>query len=146
MSSWAMRTGSAIGRFLFVVVLAAGIVAMHSTGHPDGTSAHAAPRHSASFSPPPVMDHASADHTSADHASATAASPSPVAHGTGSGMDMTSVCLAVLGTWAFARLLRAARARSGLPPDPAAALRLRHTRPDPPPDPPDLTRLSVLRI
>lgn len=61
-------------------------------------------------------------------------------------MDMASLCMAVLGTWALASLLYAAlTARRDWPADLAARV-FTLVRPDPPPRPPDLAQLSILRI
>lgn len=62
------------------------------------------------------------------------------------GMDMASLCVAVLGVWVLGALLRVVSARRsgpplGLPVTAAATARL-----DPPSCGPDLTALSVLRI
>ncbi|MER5887071.1 hypothetical protein ABT160_24875 [Streptomyces sp. NPDC001941] len=87
--------------------------------------------------------HMDPGHTAPDHASA----PSGASHHPMSGMDMTSLCVAVLlAAWVLLALVRAARARhSGrllrVPAVPAS------TAPAPAPArPPELSRLSVLRI
>ncbi|MEV6110595.1 hypothetical protein AB0M28_38735 [Streptomyces sp. NPDC051940] len=146
MSTGWSRAGGVIGRFLFVAVLALGVVVMHSTGHPDDSStrlggmAHAAAAHSSAMPAAAVSPAAE----SGPHGPAT--EPGSGTHDPAAGMDMAALCLAVLGPWAFAALLRAAFARSGTRP----AKRLAHAdaalRRGPPPRPPDLTRLSVLRI
>ncbi|MEV0777759.1 hypothetical protein ACIBLA_29655 [Streptomyces sp. NPDC050433] len=124
------RAGSAVGRLLLIVVLTLGVFAMHTVGHPDeaygsgaGATAHAAPE----------LPH-------------TPPTDEPVMGMDGTGMDMASLCVAVLSTWASAGLLLAAFARR-LPwftgPLAGAALA---PRPNPPPRTPELTFLSVLRI
>ncbi|WP_026058455.1 hypothetical protein [Streptomyces sp. SS] len=68
-------------------------------------------------------------------------------HDSGAGMDMTTLCVAVLGAWLLAGLVRAALGRR---PDWLTLLLARLTSvrgPHAPPRrPPDLARLSVLRI
>ncbi|WP_420000077.1 DUF6153 family protein [Streptomyces boninensis] len=131
------RMGGVIGRLLFVAVLALGVTVMHTSGHPDGASAQGM---------------SSSMHTSHHMAPAT---PEAGHHdqgggskaiGLATGMDMASVCLAILGTWAFVALLRAAFARSGHRPVNWPAHAAAAPRPNsPPPRPPDLSLLSVLR-
>ncbi|MEV8332410.1 DUF6153 family protein [Streptomyces niveus] len=134
------RVGSALGRLLLIVVLALGVFAMHTVGHPDesyasesgaGTMTHA------SDEPAPPPEPAPPHPSSADE---------PVMGMDGMSMDMASLCLAVLSTWALAALLLAAFARrADLFTDPLAGLRVA-PRPNPPPRTPELTLLSVLRI
>ncbi|MFC8831486.1 hypothetical protein ACFT9I_39820 [Streptomyces sp. NPDC057137] len=63
----------------------------------------------------------------------------------GMAMDMASLCVAVLSTWAPAALLLAAFARRpGRLTDPLAGAVA--PRPNPPPRTPELSSLSVLRI
>ncbi|MEV8344410.1 DUF6153 family protein [Streptomyces niveus] len=136
------RVGSALGRLLLIVVLALGVFAMHTVGHPDesyasesgaGAMAHASDEPAPASPPEPVPPHPSA----ADE---------PVMGMDGMSMDMASLCLAVLSSWALAALLLAAFARrAGLFTDPLAGLRVA-PRPNPPPRTPELTLLSVLRI
>ncbi|MFF2642841.1 hypothetical protein ACFVUB_23755 [Streptomyces niveus] len=136
------RVGSALGRLLLIVVLALGVFAMHTVGHPDesyasesgaATMVHASDEPAPPPSPPPAPPHPSA----ADE---------PVMGMDGMSMDMASLCLAVLSTWALAALLLAAFARQdGLFTNPLAGLRVA-PRPNPPPRTPELTLLSVLRI
>ncbi|MEV0090113.1 DUF6153 family protein [Streptomyces sp. NPDC050738] len=117
-------------RLLVVVVLALGVFVMHTVGHPAESSAHADTSHMS--------------------AAAMTASPGAPAHDSlqmpPHAMDMASLCVAVLGFWAFAALLYAALARR-----PEWAVRvpsgvLAVVRGNPPPRTPDLTELSVLRI
>ncbi|MFH8626229.1 DUF6153 family protein [Streptomyces vietnamensis] len=141
------RAGGAIGHLLLVVVLALGVFLMHSVGHPEGSGGgmadmatasaphHSAPAHAAT---PGTPERAAAPHDAGD---------SDARHAPGSGMDMTTLCVAVLGAWLLAGLLRAALGRH---PDWLALLLARlapalgpHA---PPPRPPDLAQLSVLRI
>ncbi|MFF5085780.1 DUF6153 family protein [Streptomyces niveus] len=134
------RVGSALGRLLLIVVLALGVFAMHTVGHPDesyasesgaGAMAHA------SDEPAPAPEPAPPHPSSADE---------PVMGMDGMSMDMASLCLAVLSTWALAALLLAAfTRRADLFTDPLAGLRVAPW-PNPPPRTPELTLLSVLRI
>ncbi|GAA3086615.1 hypothetical protein GCM10017562_65890 [Streptomyces roseofulvus] len=129
------RAGGALAHLLLVVVLALGVFMMHSTGHPEGPSA----------------SHAAAVGTSgAPHAAdggGHGAGAQDEGHAPGSGMDMTTLCVAVLGAWLLAGLVRAALGRR---PDWLVLLLARLApalRPHAPPRrPPDLARLSVLRI
>ncbi|MET8405202.1 DUF6153 family protein [Streptomyces sp900116325] len=143
-----VRTRGALGHLLLVVVLALGVFMMHTMGHPNsssGMSMEAAPH------APATVAHPGDSMTSSQAVSAsTGALDNNIkasAHAPGMGMDMTSLCVAVLGTWMLAGLLRAAlSART----DWLARLRdgaLGSLRPNPPPcRPPDLAQLSVLRI
>ncbi|MFF7441543.1 DUF6153 family protein [Streptomyces sp. NPDC008122] len=129
------RAGGAVGHLLLVVVLALGVFLMHAVGHPEGSGggmdAASAPHHSASAQAAAPHDHGDSD----------------ARHEPGSGMDMTTLCVAVLGAWLLAGLLRAALGRR---PDWLALLLARLTPAlgphAPPPRPPDLAQLSVLRI
>ncbi|MFD7519629.1 hypothetical protein ACFV85_33020 [Streptomyces niveus] len=129
------RVGSALGRLLLIVVLALGVFAMHTVGHPDESGASesgAGAMVHASGEPAPPPEPAPPHPSAADE---------PVM-----GMDMASLCLAVLSTWALAALLLAAFARrADVFTDPLAGLRVA-PRPNPPPRTPELTLLSVLRI
>ncbi|MEU9117209.1 hypothetical protein AB0D04_37015 [Streptomyces sp. NPDC048483] len=153
-----VRAGGAMAQVLLVVVLALGVFVMHTVGHPDGSSgsgthtgmdhatgmdatsqAHASPETRMAQSSPAPSAHAARSETSADPSS-------HYAPGTGTGMNMASLCMAVLGTWALATLLQAALARRpGWLADLLASAVVM-LRPNPPPRGPDLTRLSVLRI
>ncbi|MFI9063369.1 hypothetical protein ACIGQE_16015 [Streptomyces sp. NPDC053429] len=133
----ASRSGRAVGAWahlLLVVVLALGVFVMHTAGHPDSPSAH-----------PPA-------HTAPAHTAAAMAAAGPdggvraAPHAPGMQMDMTSLCVAVLGAAVLLSLLgaalrrgtgRAARPGTGAMPRPV---------PRPPPRAPDLVLLSTLRI
>lgn len=128
---------------LLVGVLALGVFLMHSLGHPEG----------------PGTGVSGGDTTSTAHHGARAQAPSPhdrgnadggdadARHEPGTGMDMTTLCVAVLGVWLLAGLVRAALGRR---PDWLALLLARLTPAlgphAPPRRPPDLAQLSVLRI
>ncbi|GGY40982.1 DUF6153 family protein [Streptomyces omiyaensis] len=127
------RAGGALAHLLLVVVLALGVVMMHSTGHPEAPSAG------------PVAT--AAAHAAGPAAGHGAEQRSEEGHAPGSGMDMTTLCVAVLAGWLLAGLVRAALGRR---PDWLVLLLARlapalapHA---PPRRPPDLARLSVLRI
>ncbi|MFJ6823708.1 MULTISPECIES: DUF6153 family protein [Streptomyces] len=134
------RVGSALGRLLLIVVLALGVFAMHTVGHPDEPGASesgAGAMVHASGEPAPPPEPAPPHPSAADE---------PVMGMDGMSMDMASLCLAVLSTWALAALLLAAFARrADVFTDPLAGLRVA-PRPNPPPRTPELTLLSVLRI
>ncbi|WP_329619755.1 DUF6153 family protein [Streptomyces sp. NBC_01255] len=130
-----MRAGGALAHLLLVVVLALGVFLMHAVGHPEGsggtTETTAAAHHS---TPEPGAHAAGGDGSDARH-------------DPGAGMDMTTLCVAVLGAWLLAGLVRAALARR---PDWLTVVLARlvpalgpHA---PPRRPPDLALLSVLRI
>ncbi|MGX1850077.1 DUF6153 family protein [Streptomyces sp. NPDC055299] len=145
-----------MARLLLVVVLAFGVFVMHTVGHPDGaagpgahataqghTTGMAAMTGTSAVADTPTQQGAPAH--SADRG--TPAAPSPhYTPGPGTGMNMASLCMAVLATWALVMLLGAALTRT---PGWVADLLAKAVvllRPNPPPAPPDLTRLSVLRI
>lgn len=127
-----MGAGGALAHLLLVVVLALGVFVMHAVGHPESSSDSAADG----------MTHVSA---SAHHMEDEA--PASTSHDSGMNMDMTTLCVAVLGIWALARLVLAALGRR---PDWLVRLLGRLTRalgPNAPPlRPPDLAQLSILRI
>lgn len=141
-----VRTGGALGHLLLVVVLALGIFAMHSTGHPDespgsamSTASHASPM-DAGAAADVVMDAPAS--MSPDHSA-----DSSSAHQPAMSMDMASLCVAVLfGAWAVAALLKSAFARHREWLARLLAQVTVATRPHPPPRSPDLTQLSVLRL
>ncbi|WP_458090153.1 DUF6153 family protein [Streptomyces malaysiensis] len=62
------------------------------------------------------------------------------------GMDMASLCVAVLGVWVLGALLRVVSARRSGPPPGLPVTAAATARLDPPSCGPDLTALSVLRI
>ncbi|MGW7428046.1 DUF6153 family protein [Streptomyces sp. NPDC054861] len=133
------RAGGALAHLLLVVVLALGVFVMHAVGHPEGSSGHdttdtaplspagAAPAHQSGAGP--------------GHAPESGA-PAP-SHDSGMAMDMTTLCVAVLGVWLIAGLVRAALARR---PDWPARLLPALGPNAPPPRAPDLAELSILRI
>lgn len=138
-----VRAGGALGHLLLVAVLAFGIFAMHTMGHPDESSGSA--MSTASHASAPDMGAPAAPHTSMS--SHTASSTEASSHQPGMAMDMTSLCVAVLfGAWVLAALLKSAFARHQ---EWLALLRAQVgvvLRPNPPPRGPELTQLSVLRL
>ncbi|MFD5746986.1 DUF6153 family protein [Streptomyces sp. NPDC127033] len=155
------RAGGVVGHLLLVVVLALGVFAMHTLGHPEGTSSAATGASSSHMGGSAASGMTTGDVTVAAVATDTkvatdtrdakrtddgmASDDSASSHGSSTGMDMTSLCVAVLGAWVLAALLYAAfTRRPGLPGVhlPKAVF---SPRPGPPPRPPDLAELSVLR-
>ncbi|MFB7280444.1 DUF6153 family protein [Streptomyces hydrogenans] len=129
------RAGGALAHLLLVVVLALGVFMMHSVGHPEGD-----PR-------PGTHTTATAGAHAPESGGTHGSSPRDEGHAPGSGMDMSTLCVAVLAGWLLAGLVRAALGRR---PDWLVLLLARlapalgpHA---PPRRPPDLALLSVLRI
>lgn len=128
------RAGGATAHLLLVVVLALGVFLMHTTGHPEGSGGGT---HTTTATATTVTTASSAH----DGGSSGAR------HEPGAGMDMTTLCVAVLGVWLLARLVLAALGHGPERLVPLLA-RLAHVRVPhaPPRRPPDLALLSVLRI
>ncbi|MGW1248102.1 DUF6153 family protein [Streptomyces sp. NPDC002535] len=128
------RAEGALAHLLLVVVLALGVFLMHAVGHPEGSGGMG-------------TGSASAHHSAAPHGAGDEGSDADAGHEPGPGMDMTTLCVAVLAGWLFAGLVRAALGRR---PDWLTLLLARLTPAlgphAPPPIPPDLAQLSVLRI
>jgi hypothetical protein len=146
-----VRKGGALGHLLLVVVLALGVFVMHTVGHPGDSSAAgmSASSHASAattLAAPAAHEPAKAV-ASMDRNQAAAVEHSSSPHMPVTGMDMMSLCLAVLlGAWVLAALVRSALSRH---PDWLAHLLAQAPvllRPDPPPRGPDLTQLSVLRL
>ncbi|MEU0402302.1 DUF6153 family protein [Streptomyces sp. NPDC006197] len=138
------RAGGALGRLLLVVVLALGVFLMHAVGHPEGSGGGMdTGTHAASVSHHGSPAYAPASHDGAPHAGGD----SDARHGPGTGRDMTTLCVAVLGAWLLAGLVRAALGRRPDRLTLSLARLVRAIGPHaPPPRPPDLAQLSVLRI
>ncbi|GHG27495.1 DUF6153 family protein [Streptomyces filamentosus] len=138
------RAGGALAHLLLAVVLALGVFMMHSTGHPEDPAPGPSPEAAAAIAPLAVTATVQGDaHSAVPHGS----EPSGEGHAPGSGMDMSTLCVAVLAGWLLTALVRAALRRR---PDRLVPLLARlapalgpHA---PPRRPPDLARLSVLRI
>ncbi|MEU8677777.1 hypothetical protein [Streptomyces sp. NPDC048560] len=146
-------------RLLLVVVLALGVFVMHTVGHP-GADSGAGMVHSSHETGTGTMPSGHGHHTDAttDTGPPTAmaavapyAVPAPTGavappDAPGEAMDMASLCVAILGTWAMAALLHGVfMGRRGRLAEFAAEV-LTAVRPDPPPRAPALAQLSVLRI
>lgn len=145
------RAGGALGHLLLVVVLALGVFLMHSVGHPEGSGggmdAASGSHHSAPAAHHGMGSDARPDGGNSDARPHGGSRDSDARHAPGTGMDMTTLCVAVLGAWLFAGLVRAALGRR---PDWLTLLLARLTPAlgphAPPRRPPDLAQLSVLRI
>ncbi|MFH8569942.1 hypothetical protein [Streptomyces sp. NPDC017993] len=161
MSRVGRRVGSGgAAHLLIVVALALGVLVMHGLGHPTAPEASAGtggtPRHTAMTErqqmPSGLHEEVGPLSGAPAHSGTTVASDAAPDSGRHSGhpgpsMDMTSLCLAVLGLWMlgvlFGGLLSRARDRSLC----SLARFLAGLRPKlPPPRAPDLLQLSVLRI
>ncbi|TGB09545.1 DUF6153 family protein [Streptomyces sp. MZ04] len=144
-----VRAGGALVHLLLVVVLAFGVFVMHTVGHPDessgaGMSAGAHASHGAAAPDASTTDAALT--ATAGHETGTAQHLSADEPASRMAMDMSSLCVAVLGVWALAALLYAAFTRRPAWPADLLARTVVALRPDAPPPRPDLTQLSVLRI
>jgi hypothetical protein len=151
-ASGRVRAGGVVRRLLFVVVLALGVLMMHAMGHPDGGSGSGmgAAAHASGGTHDAMRDDARGDmpamtaHDDGPRAGSAVAHHTPSAPMTG--MDMASLCVAVLGAWVLTAVLRAALVRRRGPPPHRSAPVAAVPRPAPPSPSPDLTALSVLRI
>ncbi|MEU7016045.1 hypothetical protein [Streptomyces sp. NPDC046385] len=164
----ATRAGGALAHLLLVVVLALGVFVMHSVGHPEGSSGASSGgfsggdgmaatvvgtvQHVAAQARPAQHHESGSRGMSADATpyektyGSTYDSTHGSTHGSGMGMDMTTLCVAVLGVWLLAALLRAALGRRADGIAPLLARLLPFLGPNAPPRPPDLAQLSILRI
>ncbi|MFJ3904926.1 hypothetical protein [Streptomyces sp. NPDC090025] len=152
-----VRAGGALAHLLLVVVLAMGVFVMHAVGHPEGSGdgAHSGAgtegMSHAAMAGPGTADAAPGARPGADSpatGSEARHAPAPASsHENGTGMDMTTLCVAVLGGWLLAALVRAAlrRHRDLLVP-PLVRLLGALAPHAPPPRPPDLAALSILRV
>ncbi|MEU0248512.1 hypothetical protein ABZ192_30165 [Streptomyces sp. NPDC006235] len=150
-----LRAGGAVGHLLLVVLLTLGVFAMHTMGHPEGSSGHgmsaavsaAAGVHHDATAPNAMAPNATAlagPEVSDGRGTVAAAATSPV-HEPPTGMDPMSVCLAVLTVWLLGLFLHALVVRRQ---ERLTALLARSTalaRPGTPPPRPLLSQLSVLR-
>ncbi|MDN0199951.1 hypothetical protein [Streptomyces sp. S.PNR 29] len=149
-----LRAGGAFGYLLLVVMLTLGVFAMHTMGHPEESSGHGmsgtmpavAGTHQdgvAQEAPAPVPPARS--EVMAEHGTGASAATLPV-HELPSGMDLMSVCVAVLTVWLLGLFLRAAVAGRQERLTALLARSMALARPDTPPPRPLLSQLSVLRI
>ncbi|MGW1979445.1 hypothetical protein [Streptomyces sp. NPDC001889] len=158
-----MRAAGAWGHLLLVAVLALGVFAMHTTGHPDSGSGMTHSAAAPAPEPAPASEAAgpagvthpadTATGSGTGTANTTAATTGTgttdgggTAHDQGMAMDMSTLCVAVLAGWVLAVLLRAALSRRTEWLPALRALVIASLRPHPPPSGPDLARLSILRI
>lgn len=141
--------GGAFGYLLLVAVLAFGVFAMHTMGHPKHSSGQGtgSASHAVAGAHQGDTTHGTAETrkpvATADHGSG--ASTAPSADGPMTGMDVLAVCVAVLTGWLLWLFLCAvARRKERLTALLARAMAV--LRPLPPPPRPLLVQLSVLRI
>lgn len=147
-----LRVGGAFGYLLLVAVLTFGVFAMHTMGHPEhssgrgtGSAPHAvAGTHQGDMARGTAETWTSTEPVAmADHGSV--ASTAPPADGPMMGLDVLSVCVAVLTGWLlWSFLCAAARRKERLTALLARAMAV--LRPLPRPPRPLLVQLSVLRI
>jgi hypothetical protein len=132
-STWGLR--------LLFITLLLGIVTMHTLGHPTRHDSTHSPHLSSSTAPYEPAQHLA--HVASDAADTPSATdPAPTA-----GLDLASVCLAVLGAWTFVLLAVGCLSHLSGDPHADARARMRHAlRPMPPPGRRALlAQLSVLR-
>ncbi|MEV4936960.1 DUF6153 family protein [Streptomyces zaomyceticus] len=127
-------------------MLALGVFLMHTVGHPEGSGGGMDA--TSATAPGTVAAAVAAGHEPGHRAHGGTGSGIGADHEpSGTGMDMTTLCVAVLAGWLLTALVRAALVRR---PD-WLTLLLARLAPAPGPHapparPPDLARLSVLRI
>ncbi|MDX3670786.1 DUF6153 family protein [Streptomyces europaeiscabiei] len=149
---WRARAGGALGRLLLVVMLALGVFAMHSTGHPSesahsimSTASHSTATDTTASAHDPMSP--PAGRVTGGQAAVASESESASSHQPAMAMDMLALCVAVLlGTWVLTALLKSALARHQGWPALLLAQVAAVSRPNRPPRGPDPTRLSVLRL
>lgn len=147
------RTAGALAHLLLIVVLALGVFVMHTVGHPEGSSGATTATAPAAGAGAGAGAHEDSGTTASRHTTGAVAphgahdADKTPSHHPGMAMDMTTLCVAVLGALVLTGLLRAALRRRT---DWLVRLRagaMAVLRPNPPPHrPPDLAQLSVLRI
>ncbi|EPJ36260.1 hypothetical protein STAFG_6728 [Streptomyces afghaniensis 772] len=149
-----LRAGGAFGYLLLVVMLTLGVFAMHTMGHPEGSSGHgmsgaipaAAGAHQDGMAQKGAASEPSAEpQVAAEHGTAASAAKSPV-HELPGGMDPMSVCLAVLTAGLLGLFLHALVVRRQERLTALLARSMALARPVTPPPRPLLSELSVLRI
>ncbi|MGN9761954.1 DUF6153 family protein [Streptomyces sp. SD31] len=147
-----LRVGGAFGYLLLVAALTFGVFAMHTMGHPEhssgpgaGGASHAvAGTHQGDLAQEAAETRTPSEHVAMpDHG--TVAPTAPTADGPVTGMDVLSVCVAVLTGWLlWLFICAAARRKERLTALLARAMAV--LPPLPPPPRPLLAQLSVLRI
>ncbi|CAL9657561.1 hypothetical protein SUDANB105_06865 [Streptomyces sp. enrichment culture] len=149
-----LRAGGAFGHLLLVVMLTLGVFAMHTMGHPEGSSGHgmtgavpaAAGAHQDGMAEKAVsagaLARSAAMAETAEHGTGASTDPSPFP----SGMDLMSVCVAVLTVWLLGLFLHAVVIRRRERCTALLARSMALARPCTPPPRPLLSQLSVLRI
>ncbi|MFC8094860.1 hypothetical protein [Streptomyces sp. NPDC057301] len=149
-----MRAGGAFGYLLLVVMLTLGVFAMHTMGHPEESSGHgmsgttpavAGAHHDGMAREAAAAEAPAQSEAMAEHGTAALAATMPV-HEMPSGMDVMSVCVAVLTVWLLGLFLHAAVAGRQERLTALLARSMALARPSIPPPRPLLSRLSVLRI
>ncbi|NUH37867.1 hypothetical protein HUF15_14025 [Streptomyces samsunensis] len=118
------------------------------TGGMGGTAATGSGPQRAAPAPSAELPSAEAPYAAVPHAEARHAPDAPETKPRDpmTGMDMASLCVAVLGVWVLGALLRVVSARRSGPPPGLPVTAAATARLDPPSCGPDLTALSVLRI
>ncbi|MCC4314330.1 hypothetical protein [Streptomyces malaysiensis] len=118
------------------------------TGGMGGTAATGSGPQRAAPAPSAELPSAEAPYAEIPHAEARHAPDAPETKPRDpmTGMDMASLCVAVLGVWVLGALLRVVSARRSGPPPGLPVTAAATARLDPPSCGPDLTALSVLRI
>ncbi|MGP4085177.1 DUF6153 family protein [Streptomyces sp. KR55] len=149
-----LRAGGAFGYLLLVVMLTLGVFAMHTLGHPEESSGHgmsgAVPAVADGHMDGMAQEAAAAEaparsEAMAEHGTAASAAALPT-HELPSGMDLMSVCVAVLTVWLLGLFLRAAVARRRERATALLARSMALAHPSTPPPRALLSQLSVLRI
>ncbi|MFJ6719259.1 MULTISPECIES: DUF6153 family protein [unclassified Streptomyces] len=135
------RAVGAWGHLLLIIMLALGVLVMHSVGHPDSPTAHPSAQPSAHRA-----DQRTAHAATAMAVAAPADGPRAAPHDPGMRMDMASLCVAVLGAAILLVLLRAALGRAVRGPARPRSGAVTAPAPRPPPLISDLALLSILRI
>ncbi|MER7408252.1 hypothetical protein ABT373_38825 [Streptomyces sp. NPDC000070] len=149
-----LRAGGAFGYLLLVVMLTLGVFAMHTMGHPEGSSGHgmsgatpaaAGVHHDGMAQQAAASEPSSEPEVTARHGTAMSPTDSPV-HDLPGGTDPMSVCLAVLTVWLLGLFLHALVLRRHERLTALLARSMALARPGTPPPRPLLSQLSVLRI
>lgn len=102
------RAEGAFAHLLLVVVLALGVFLMHTVGHPEGSGGG---MDTTSATAPGTAAAAAAAGHETGHRAHGGASSDTGHEPSGTGMDMTTLCVAVLAGWLLTGLVRAALGR-----------------------------------